>query len=117
MYTKENRNPQELEQKRSKLIRRWSIAGAATQLYPLLATTTFAATATGPVQSLNSLISLVFNLIRAGGVVVLVIGVINFATSFQSHDATQRVGGIMGIIGGLIIFFLQEILAQIGVTI
>lgn len=118
MKIKEKMTPQELEQKRTRLIRRWSVVGAASQVLPMLATAASAAeTAAGPVESLNTLINLLFTLIRAGGIVVLVIGVINLATSIQSHDASQRVNGILAMVGGLIIFFLKEILAQIGVAI
>lgn len=71
---------------------------------------------TDPIQVLNNLNGFVFGLLKAFGVLICAIGIVVFATSFNSHDAGQRIGGGMAILTGLLIFFAKEILILLGVS-
>lgn len=69
------------------------------------------------VSSISSLTDIIFSVLRAVGLILTGLGVFNVGSSFTSHDASQRSQGFMLVGGGLIIFFVKEILAGIGVSI
>lgn len=70
-----------------------------------------------PIVAVTNLTTFVFTLVRVIGVIIAIFGVVQFALSFQAHDGTQRVNGLMFLGTGLIIFFVKEILGLIGVSI
>lgn len=65
----------------------------------------------------NQLFSLLFGILRAVGAVLVIYGLFQFAQSFQAHDTTARISGILMIAGGLIVCFLREILIFLGITV
>ena len=65
----------------------------------------------------NQLFSLLFGILRAVGAVLVIYGLVQFAQSFQAHDTTARISGILMIAGGLIVCFLREILAFMGIVV
>lgn len=74
---------------------------------------TVPAYATGPVQALSNLESLMFDIVRVLGGIILIWGIVQVGLSFQSHDPSQRSQGFLWLVGGLIIFFAKDILSLI----
>ncbi|EOS66273.1 hypothetical protein [Oscillibacter sp. 1-3] len=58
-------------------------------------------------------LTLLFSLIRAVGLILLGYGILQVGLSFQSHDPSQRSNGILTIAGGIVITFTKEILTLI----
>lgn len=71
---------------------------------------TVPAYATGPVESINKLGTLMFDIIKAVGLIMCGWGIAQVGMSFQSHDPSQRSQGFMWLAGGLIVYFIKEIL-------
>lgn len=69
------------------------------------------------VDTINNLNGLFFDIIAAAGVLIVIIGFVFFVASFAAHDVGQRITGALGFIAGLIMFFLKDILAYIGISI
>lgn len=72
----------------------------------LLATTSVVAFAAGiedPVAMIDKLGQLVSNIVVAGGTIVTLFGVIAFATSFPSHDVSQKMTGVYTMVTGVIL--------------
>lgn len=69
-----------------------------------------------PLTVVNNLSTLVFSCIRAIGIIILGWGIVQIGMSVQSHDASQRTQGFLGLFGGLLIAFAKEILTTIGVV-
>ncbi|MEA4894665.1 MAG: glutamyl-tRNA amidotransferase [Oscillospiraceae bacterium] len=69
-----------------------------------------------PLSIVNNLSNFVFSCIRAIGIIVLGWGLVQIGMSIQSHDASQRTQGFLGLFGGLVIAFAKEILTAIGVS-
>ena len=104
-----------LNRRQSKRLRRFfHAAGAAIILCAVLSTTALAAD--DPLTVVNNMSDFVFSCIRAIGVIVLGWGLVQIGMSIQSHDASQRTQGFLGLFGGLIITFAKEILTAIGVS-
>ena len=76
-----------------------------------------AVNASSAVNTINNLNSLFFDIIAAVGVLIVVIGFVFFVASFASHDVGQRISGALGFVAGLILYFLKDILAFIGVSV
>lgn len=55
-------------------------------------------------------LTLLFGLIRAVGLILLGWGIVQVGLSFQSHDPSQRSNGFLTLAGGVIITFAKEIL-------
>lgn len=72
-----------------------------------------AAYATGPVEVVNNLTNIMFDLTRAVGIIILLWGIIQVGMSVQSHDAGQRSQGFLVLAGGAVICFAREILGLI----
>ena len=72
--------------------------------------------ANDPLTVVNNLSTLVFSCIRAIGIIILGWGIVQIGMSVQSHDASQRTQGFLGLFGGLLIAFAKEILTTIGVV-
>ena len=103
-----------LEAKARTVFRRVSILSVFIHLLPCFAMSVFAA---GPTESLEAFVDLFVSLIKIAGFVAGLWGLIQVAVSFSSHDPSQRINGIMFFIGGLLVYFADAILAQIGVVI
>ena len=67
-----------------------------------------------PLSIIGNLSDYVFSLIKAVGIIISGWGIVNFAVSLQSHDASQRTQGILSLVAGLIITFAKELLTAIG---
>ena len=68
------------------------------------------AAAADPLTAVNNLSNFIFALIRAIGLILLGLGVVQVGLSLQSHDPSQRSNGFLTLAGGIIITFAQEIL-------
>jgi hypothetical protein len=70
-----------------------------------------------PEVIMGNLVNTILNIIRYVGVLAVIFGIVQLGISFSSHDASQRVTGILCVVGGLLVVFLKGLLAAIGVTI
>ena len=73
-------------------------------------TTCFAA---DPITTVNNLSTFIFSLIRAIGMILLGLGIMQVGLSLKSHDPSQRANGFLTLAGGIIITFTKEILTMI----
>ena len=70
--------------------------------------------ATGdPISTVNNLSDFMFSLIRAIGLILLGLGIMQVGLSLKSHDPSQRANGFLTVAGGIIIVFTKEILNMI----
>lgn len=65
----------------------------------------------------NNFFSILFGVIRFGGIAAVVWGVFQFGQSFPQHDPTARITGVLIIAGGLIAIYLRDLLRFIGVSV
>ena len=63
-----------------------------------------------PLAVVNNLSDFIFGLIRAIGLILLGLGVVQVGLSLKSHDPSQRANGFLTVAGGIIITFAKEIL-------
>lgn len=63
-----------------------------------------------PLTVVNNLSDFIFGLIRAVGIILLGLGIMQVGLSLKSHDASQRANGFMVLAGGIVITFTKEIL-------
>ena len=63
-----------------------------------------------PLSAVNNLSNFVFSLIRAIGIILLGLGIMQVGLSMKSHDPSQRANGFLTLAGGVIITFTKEIL-------
>ena len=66
-----------------------------------------------PLAVVNNLSDFIFALIRAIGIILLGLGVMQVGLSLKSHDPSQRANGFLTLAGGVIITFTKEILNMI----
>ena len=66
-----------------------------------------------PIQTVNNLSNFIFSLIRAIGLILLGLGIMQVGLSMKSHDPSQRANGFLTLAGGIIITFTKEILNMI----
>ena len=66
-----------------------------------------------PIHVVNNLSSFIFSLIRAIGLILLGLGIMQVGLSLKSHDPSQRANGFLTLAGGIIITFTKEILNMI----
>ena len=64
-----------------------------------------------PISTVNNLF--IFSLIRAIGLILLGLGIMQVGLSLKSHDPSQRANGFLTLAGGIIITFTKEILNMI----
>ena len=69
--------------------------------------------ANDPVAVVNNFSDFMFGLIRAIGMILLGLGIVQVGLSLKSHDPSQRANGFMTVAGGIIITFAKEILSLI----
>lgn len=77
----------------------------------VFATCCFAAN--DPIAVVNNLSTFIFSLIRAIGLILLGLGIMQVGLSLKSHDPSQRANGFLTLAGGVIITFTKEILTLI----
>ena len=58
-------------------------------------------------------LTLLFSLIRAIGLILLGFGILQIGLALKSHDASQRANGMLTVAGGIVIPFTKEILSLI----
>ncbi len=58
-------------------------------------------------------LTLLFSLIRAIGLILLGFGILQIGLALKSHDASQRANGMLTVAGGIVITFTKEILTLI----
>lgn len=66
-----------------------------------------------PISTVNNLSNFIFSLIRAIGLILLGLGIMQVGLSLKSHDPSQRANGFLTLAGGIIITFTKEILNMI----
>ena len=66
--------------------------------------------ANDPVAVVNNFSEFMFGLIRAIGMILLGLGIVQVGLSLKSHDPSQRANGFMTVAVGIIITFAKEIL-------
>jgi hypothetical protein len=66
-----------------------------------------------PIGTVNKLSEFIFSLIRAIGLILLGLGIMQVGLSLKSHDPSQRANGFLTVAGGIIITFTKEILTMI----
>ena len=86
----------------------FSICAALALLLALFSVGAFAAA--DPVQAVNNLSDFVFKVIRAIGLIILALGIVQLGLSLKSHDPSQRANGFLTVAGGVIIAMAREIL-------
>lgn len=63
-----------------------------------------------PISTVNNLSTFIFSLIRAIGLILLGLGIMQVGLSMKSHDPSARANGFLTLAGGIIITFTKEIL-------
>ena len=66
-----------------------------------------------PISTVNKLSEFIFSLIRAIGLILLGLGIMQVGLSLKSHDPSQRANGFLTVAGGIVITFTKEILNMI----
>lgn len=66
-----------------------------------------------PMAVVNNLSDFIFSLIKAIGMILLGLGVVQVGLSLKAHDPSQRANGFLTLAGGIIITFSKEILNMI----
>lgn len=76
------------------------------------ASVAFAATE-DPLQVINNLSDYIFNVLKAVGILLAGLGVVQIGLAFKTHDPSQRAQGILACVGGIIIAFSKAIITLI----
>lgn len=63
-----------------------------------------------PLSVIGNFSTFVFGLIRAIGLIILGMGIVQVGLSLKSHDPSQRANGFLTLAGGVVITFAKEIL-------
>ena len=92
----------------NKLRKILSIGAVTALLLTMLSVGAFAAA--DPVQAVNNLSDFVFKVIKAIGLIILAMGIVQLGLSLKSHDPSQRANGFLTVAGGVVIAFAKEIL-------
>ena len=109
-------NYEKLQGKAMHGFRRYAAAVMTVFLIVCMAVTCFAETATtpaaggDPIKVIGNLSDFIFGLIRAVGMILLGLGVVQIGLSLKSHDPSQRANGFLTLAGGVVITFAKEIL-------
>lgn len=70
----------------------------------------------GVTDPMNKAVDLLFAIFRIVGVAISGYGIFEFATAMKSHDGAQKNTSLLSIASGLLIVFMKEILAFVGVS-
>lgn len=63
-----------------------------------------------PIAVVNNLSEFIFTLTKGIGGIILAYGTFQFGVSWTSHDSSQRINGLLYMIGGIIIICTKAIL-------
>ena len=66
-----------------------------------------------PLSVINNLSTFIFGVIRAIGMIITGMGILQFGLAIKSHDPSQRDNGLISIAGGILIVFYKTILDYI----
>ncbi|MBQ4650918.1 MAG: TrbC/VirB2 family protein [Firmicutes bacterium] len=66
-----------------------------------------------PIAVVNNLSDFMFSLVRAVGMIMIGLGIVQVGLSLKGHDPSQRANGILTVAGGIIITFAKEIVNMI----
>lgn len=103
-----------------KTIRRIGVACSTMLGASILAPACFADGFTG-ISQVDSMFSkfftLLFAVLKVGGIAMLAYGIYTFAISFQQHDPSARLNGVLFMAGGVLLYFSQSVLGFIGITV
>ena len=66
-----------------------------------------------PLSVINNLSTFMFGVIRAIGMIITGMGILQFGLAIKSHDPSQRDNGLISIAGGILIVFSKTILDYI----
>lgn len=66
-----------------------------------------------PLAVINNLQTFIAGLVKAVGVIILILGIVQIGMSLKSHDPSQRANGIMTLAGGVVIAFAPQIVRLI----
>ena len=66
-----------------------------------------------PLQVINNLSNLMASIITTFGGIVLMFGIVQIGLSFNSHDPSQRVSGVMTFVAGVILTCSKAIVDRI----
>lgn len=66
-----------------------------------------------PLSVINNLSTFIFGVIRAIGMIITDMGILQFGLAIKSHDPSQRDNGLISIAGGILIVFSKTILDYI----
>lgn len=97
-----------LENKRDKKLSR--ILAVCSAIVFCFSFTITAYAAGDPLAVINNLSTFIFGLIRAVGMIILGMGIVQVGLSLKSHDPSQRANGFLTLAGGVVITFAKEIL-------
>ena len=68
---------------------------------------------TDPIAVVNNLSDFMFSLVKAVGMIMIGLGIVQVGLSLKGHDPSQRANGILTVAGGIIIAFAKEIMNMI----
>ena len=66
-----------------------------------------------PLSVIKNLSTFIFGVIRAIGMIITGMGILQFGLAIKSHDPSQRDNGLISIAGGILIVFSKTILDYI----
>lgn len=66
-----------------------------------------------PLEVINKLSDYIFNILKAVGILLAGLGVVQIGLAFKTHDPSQRAQGILACVGGIIIAFSKSIITLI----
>ena len=97
------------------LTKKSNAVAKATMFFATLIATMFCFAVTAfaddnPLTVVNNLSTFIFGLIRAVGMIILGMGIVQVGLSLKSHDPSQRANGFLTLAGGVVITFAKEIL-------
>ena len=87
----------------------WTMAAFVIGLLP-----TTALAAPDALTAIDNLTTLILSILSAGGVILVVFGIVQVAMGFKSQDGTQKAHGIMFLVGGLLIASVGTVLNVLG---
>ncbi|WP_333491480.1 formate hydrogenlyase [Baileyella intestinalis] len=101
------------ELKTDEIRRRSIITGYAAMVFTCTVGVATCFAAGDPISTVNNLSTFIFSLIRAIGLILLGLGIMQVGLSMKSHDPSARANGFLTLAGGIIITFTKEILNMI----
>ena len=110
--SRKNINSKPMNAKQKKYYRTYIAIVLCLLVYSCCSLTAFALD-DNPLTVVNNLSTFMFGLIRAIGMILLGLGIVQVGLSLKSHDPSQRANGFLTVAGGIIITFAKEILTLI----